>query len=104
MSARGHLNGNESWQSVRFPVLYLLSVSLDFISGMGKLGWGEMYLKSNKTFSFAKREGLHLCLSIRIISISKVGCDFEMKIETVPSPKAEVECFDRPFLFFFFKL
>lgn len=100
MSAQAHLSGNESWLSLRIPILFLLSVSLGFISVPGKPGGGKMYLKSNKTFSFAKREGFHLCLSIRIISISKVGCDFEMKIETIPSPKAEVGCFDRPFLFF----
>lgn len=38
MSAQEHLSGNESWQSARIPVLYLLSVSLDFISVPEKLG------------------------------------------------------------------
>lgn len=96
MSARERLSGNES-EDPRF-----LSVSSDFISVLGETGGKEMCLRSNKTFSFAEREGFHLCLSIRIISISKVGRDFEMKIETVPSPKAEVGCFDRLLFFFFF--
>lgn len=101
MSAWKHLSGNESWQSARIPVLYLLS-GFPQILFLFQKNWGKkIYLKSNKTFSFAKREGFHLCLSIRIISISKMGCDFEMKIETVPSPKAEVGCFDRPLFFFF---
>lgn len=38
MLAQEHLSGNESWQSPRIPVLFLLPVSLDFISVLGKLG------------------------------------------------------------------
>lgn len=90
MSARESLRRNESWWSARTPVFYLLSISLDFIPMLGKLG-------SNETFYFAKTERFSLGLSIRIISISKVGCDLEMKIQSIPSPKAKVRCFDRIF-------
>lgn len=38
MSKQEHLSRNESWQSARIPVFYLLSVSLDFIPILGKLG------------------------------------------------------------------
>lgn len=98
MSAREHLSGNESEDPRFLSVICFFR----FYFCSGETGGKEMCLRSNKTFSFAEREGFHLCLSIRIISISKVGRDFEMKIETVPSPKAEVGCFDRLFFFFFF--
>lgn len=56
-----------------------LSVSPDFIPIL-KTG-GDIYLGSNKRFDFAKIERFCLCLSTKMISISKVGCDFEVKIQ-----------------------
>lgn len=84
-----------SLQGPRFLCLLFLQILFLFWEN-----WEKAFLESNETYYFAKMERFHLCLSIRIISISKVGCDFEMKIQTIPSPKAKVGCFDRPFFFF----
>lgn len=57
-----------------------------------------MCLGSNEAFYFAKMGEFCLCLSITVISISEAGHDFEVKIQTVPFPKANKGCFH---LFFF---
>lgn len=98
MSAWEHLSGKESWKSARIPGFYLLSLSLDFISVLGKLGKKSIWDQIKDIILLKWKD--FICLSIRIISISKVGCDFEMKIQTTPSPKAKVGCFERPFYFF----
>lgn len=43
MSAQESLRRNESWWSARTPVFYLLSISLDFIPMLGKLGSNETF-------------------------------------------------------------
>lgn len=78
------------------PRFYLLSVL--FLSWEN---WEKVYLGWKETFYVAKPERFHPCPSIRMISISKAGCDFEMKIQTTHPQRLQWDVLiDLSFLFY----